>query len=122
MWITILKTLLMALAEESVKKVIKETIKDKLTSKSKTDFDDGLVDVIFDSKSKGDLSRNIIGYGANSLLNSVNETIDNKTVNNFLTISKASKGNGITNSIANGIKIGLDKTKDKLFYKDGIVS
>ena len=121
MWITIFKMLLTALAEDSVKRIIKDTIKDKLTSKTKTDFDDGLVDVIFNSKSKGELSKNIINYGAISLLNSDDDTISNDTVKEFLSIAQQSKGNGITSNVKNTIKMKLAQTEDKLFYKEGTV-
>ncbi len=96
MWAILGKMILMALAEDSVKRVIKSVIKEKVTKKTKTDFDDELVDVIFDSKSRSELSRNVINYGADKLLDSLDDGINSTDINNFLTKAEQSKHNNTT--------------------------
>ncbi len=105
---TIIKMILMALAEDAVKTVIKGVVKDKITSKTDTTFDDGLIDVIFDSKSTNDLSRNVIGYGANKLIESVDDGIRNADITKFLDTATKSSTNNMNKTFKEGISNSLD--------------
>jgi len=88
----IVKMIFTALAEPTIKEIIKSTIKKKVTSRTKNSFDD-VVDILFNSNSKGQLSRNLINYGANKLLHSSNDGINSLDINDFLTTASKSKRN-----------------------------
>ena len=94
MWAFLGRMILMALAEDTVKTVVKDVIKRKITSRTSSNLDDDLVDIVFNSKSKESLSRGIINYGTNALVESIGSGITNNDINNFLEKSVKSKHNG----------------------------
>ena len=92
----IVKMIFTALAEPTIKEIIKSTIKEKVTSRTKNSFDDDVVDILFNSNSKGQLSRNLINYGANKLLHSSNDGINSLDINDFLETASKSKRNNFS--------------------------
>lgn len=95
MWIKVLKFIIGLLAEEKVKSLVKETIKEKITSKTKTSYDDKAVDLLFDATSTEDLARKAIDYGATTLKDAIGDGIRNSDVANFLDTAVLSKHNNI---------------------------
>lgn len=110
------KMVLMALAEETVKSVIKDVVKKKVTSKTDNTFDDKLVDVVFDSDSKEELARNVMYYGADTLVDKIKDDgIKDDDVEYILNKSAKSKHNGMNKIFATGITKSMRRNEHKAY-------